>query len=118
MYYALYYHTAQKTALKRFKGITNADLYMLDIIRRENRPCGYRRLNDLLQRNEYNISHKLFSDVIARCVTNGYLSRARVAGNSLYELTTTGKELLLKYCSILEQLVKQDIARYGNGFKE
>ncbi len=118
MYYPLYYITAKNTALKRFTDITTADLYVLDMLRRQAKPVHYGRLYDLLHVDGYSINYSVFGEILHRCVDSKYIIRTQIAGNVLYDLTLNGKRLLYNFAVEVDAIVKQDILKYGNGFPD
>lgn len=118
MYYALDYITAKNTALKRFTDLTTHDLYVLNMLRKENRPVHYSRLYDLLHTNGYSIHPKVFGEILKRCMDNKNITRTQVAGNVLYAITQDGKRLLYNFSMECDAKVKADILKYGNGFPD
>ena len=114
----IYYITAKNSALKRITGITTHDRYILDILIKQNIPCHYRRLFDLLCSNGYSPATGVFCNLLKRCICNGYISKTKVSGNVCYSITLKGKQTLYRFAEELERIVGEQVRKYGNGFPE
>lgn len=112
---AIAYITRTNSTLKRFTALTRQKLVLLGKLNDINKPCTYSHLYNMLHDVGCTINHPNYADALRECVKAGYLSRTRAGKNVLFAITTQGKQLLYSFCVELDRLVKEDIAKYGNG---
>lgn len=112
----LRYITATNNAVKRFKGMTRQKLLLLERLYILNRPCSYSHLHSIIGDKGGTISYHLYGELLKQCICDGYITRSKAGKNVIYAITLEGKMLINTFCIELDRLVKQDIAKYGNGF--
>lgn len=116
MQLGIYYITCKNHALRLFPAILDHDLELLEVLYRHDIPLHYQRLHALLK-HEYNgVSNKTYTDMLRRCLVNGYITRTPMSGNVVYAITLEGKMFLRNFASELDRLVKQRVMKCGNGF--
>lgn len=112
---AIVYIARTNTALKRFTALTKHKIVLLGQLNSINRPCTYSCLYAVLGSIGCTITHKQYVAILKSCIASGYITRSTAGRNVLFTITLNGKALLHSFCAELESIVKQDIAKYGNG---